>query len=281
MTDMTIAQAMEWAKRQLVSGESPNIDARVLLSHVLDCNNTWLMTYPEQQLTSNQQTAFEECIARRELGEPVSYITGTQDFWTLSLKVNEHTLIPRPETELLVETALELVKDASSNILDLGTGTGAIALALASELPKSSIVAVDKVAEAVALAKENANILGLLNVSIKQSHWFEGITPQKFDLIVTNPPYVEANSEWLNRGDVRFEPNSALVAGNDGLDDIRHIIKTADKWLNNNGWLLIEHGFEQSAQIQKTLTEHNYNQVQMVVDHSGLPRVCFAQKTVA
>lgn len=282
MNAYTIAQALDWAKNQLATGESPAIDARVLICHVLDCNPTWLMTYPEQVLSGEQVAKFQSMVKRRVNGEPVSYITGTQDFWSLTLKVNPNTLIPRPETELLVEKALALLEVSNPRILDLGTGTGAIALALASELPNSEVVAVDRVEEAVLLAKENALQLGLDKVQIFQSDWFDAIPEQnKFDLIVTNPPYVESGSEWLTQGDVRFEPDSALVAGDDGLDDIRYIISQARDWLNPNGWLLIEHGYEQGTQIQNFFIKSYYHNPTLVRDYSDLPRVSYAQKVVA
>ncbi len=281
MSFSTIAQAQAWATSQLSLGESPVIDARVLLCHVLSCSPTKLMTYPEQALTPEQITHFSQLVEKRKAGHPVSYLTGNQDFWSLTLEVNESTLIPRPETELLVERVLALNTLASPRILDLGTGTGAIALALASELPKSQVVAVDVVDEAVLLAQHNAQKHNLEHVQVLKSTWFEAIPTQTFDFIVTNPPYVESDSDWLSQGDVRFEPDSALTSGQDGLDDIRLIIQQAYSWLNPNGWLLIEHGHLQSDSIQKLLTKHDYNQVNGENDYSGLPRICYAQKTVA
>ncbi|MCY7296989.1 peptide chain release factor N(5)-glutamine methyltransferase [Alteromonas sp. a30] len=281
---MTIAQALDWAKSRLFEGESPAIDARVLLCHVLNCSTTTLLTYPEKPLTDAQIEQFTALIEQRKIGKPVSYLTGKQDFWTLTLNVNEHTLIPRPETELLVERTLQLhelnpLKQPA--ILDLGTGTGAIALALASELPQSQVLAVDFIQEAVELAKYNAQQLALKNVSVLQSSWFSNIPQQSFDFIVTNPPYVESQSPWLSEGDVRFEPDTALTSGEDGLDDIRLIIDHAVTWLNPRGWLLIEHGHLQSEAIQGLLVDHGYDSVTTESDYSGLPRMCYAQKRVA
>lgn len=278
---MTIAQALDWAKSHLAQGESPVIDARVLLCHVLNCSTTTLLTYPERPLSENHLLQFKTLIEQRKTGKPVSYLTGKQDFWTLTLSVNEHTLIPRPETELLVERTLQLhTLDPlkQPKILDLGTGTGAIALALASELPQSQVLAVDFIQEAVELAKHNTEQLALKNVNVQQSNWFSNIAKQSFDFIVTNPPYVEAQSPWLLQGDVRFEPDSALTSGDDGLDDIRMIVEQALDWLNPGGWLLIEHGHLQSEAIQKFLTNHGYDKVIGEDDYSGLARICYAQK---
>lgn len=281
MSFSTIAQALDWAKSQLAQGESPVIDAKVLLCHVLDCSNTKLITHPELALSAQETQRFTTLVLKRQQGHPVSYLTGNQDFWTLTLDVNEHTLIPRPETELLVERVLSLNNLAKPRILDLGTGTGAIALALASELPLSDVVAVDLIDEAVVLAKQNAKKHNLNHVEVFQSEWFSKIPEQTFDFIVTNPPYVEARSEWLSEGDVRFEPDSALTSGEDGLDDIRLIVEQAYTWLKPHGWLLIEHGHLQSDAIQKLFIKHDYHQVCAENDYSGLPRICYAQKTVA
>ncbi|UAA40741.1 peptide chain release factor N(5)-glutamine methyltransferase [Paraneptunicella aestuarii] len=285
---MNIAQCLAWAKQVLSEGESPSIDAKVLLCDVLKRDTTFLITYPEYQLSAEQFQRFQAMVARRVEGEPVAYIIGTQDFWTLTLKVNEHTLIPRPETELLVETVLSLVTSHPQNeqqhplrILDLGTGTGAIALALASELPKAQVEAVDRIPEAVELAKENASNLAISNIKISQSDWFDNITDEPFHFIVTNPPYVEADSPWLVQGDVRFEPASALTSGDDGLDDIRYIIEQSKGRLLLSGWLLIEHGYTQSEAIQKLFQQAGYLNITAVEDYSGHPRICYAQKCVA
>lgn len=289
---LTIAQALDWAVQALKDGESPLIDAKVLLCDVLACNSARIMAYPEQALTEAQENQFKSYIQQRRVGKPVSYITGIQGFWDLSLKVNATTLIPRPETECLVELAIEKANqicDDTANknamyqpkILDLGTGSGAIALALAKEVTNAYVLGVDRIPEAVALAKENARISKISNVNFIESFWFDHIPQQKFDLIVTNPPYVENDSEWLAQGDVRFEPHSALTAGSDGLDDIRLIIEQARQWLNPNGWLLIEHGETQCHKIRVLLESQQYQACSSVKDFNRKPRVSFAQKTVA
>ena len=281
MPTMTIAQCLRWATQQLAASESPAVDAKFLLCHVLDCANTYLMTYPEQMLSNTAMTKYQNHVDQRKQGIPVSYIIGKQDFWTLTLQVNEHTLIPRPETELLVEQTLHLNNLVKPQILDLGTGTGAVALALASELPQANIYAVDRIIEAVELAQLNAQQLQLSNVQIFQSDWFAQLTTQAFDFIVTNPPYVESESRWLGEGDVRFEPLSALVAGSDGLDDIRYIIEHAKAWLKPGAWLLIEHGYNQADLIAQIFKDFEYQAIQCLEDYSSIPRISFAQKRVA
>lgn len=291
MKNPTIAQSIDWAMQELADGESPRIDVKVLLCDVLSCNSARLISHPEQILTETQKSQFKSYVLRRQAGEPVSYITGTQGFWDLSLKVNKKTLIPRPETEILVEVALDIAaKNIASvagtekkplKILDLGTGTGAITLALGKEITNSYVLGVDRIPEAIALAQENARLSNITNVEFLQSVWFDAIPQQHFDLIVTNPPYVETDSKWLNEGDVRFEPQSALTSGIDGLDDIRLIIEQAQHWLTPEGWLLIEHGVTQCHKIKQLLELQQFQSCSSVKDFNRLPRVSFAQKRVA
>ncbi len=197
---------------ELTDSDSARLDTEILLGHILGRSRTWLYTWPEYELADSEQRQFDELLERRKNGEPVAHLTGEREFWSLPLKVNASTLIPRPETELLVETALALCPQEKLRALDLGTGTGAIALALASEKPGWRIVAAEKSSDALALAEENRRSLGLDNVQIVQSDWFTNIPPQKFDLIVSNPPYIDAADPHLRKGDVCFEPRSALVA---------------------------------------------------------------------
>ena len=244
MTD-TVESAIHSATLLLQnSTDSAKLDAQVLLLEVLNKPRSYLFSWPEKQLTEEQQQLFDSYCQRRLNGEPVAHITGTREFWSLPLHVNATTLIPRPDTETLVETALELPLNDSANVLDLGTGTGAIALALASEKPRWQITGVDRIAQAVALSTLNKQRLGLDQVNFLQSNWFSEVENQKFDLIVSNPPYIEHDDEHLAQGDVRFEPLSALVAEDDGMADIKHIITQAKDYLVPNGYLLIEHGFE-------------------------------------
>ncbi|MBC3764362.1 peptide chain release factor N(5)-glutamine methyltransferase [Neptunicella marina] len=275
-----IQSLLDWGKKELGESECPDCpatDARVLLCHALQCNQTYLMTWPDKTPAPEQIEQYQLSVASRKTGTPVAYITGYRDFWTLSLKVNQHTLIPRPETELLVEQALQLNLPDKAKVLDLGTGTGAIALALASEKPGWLISAVDFKPEAVELAKFNAASAGIKNVSFFQSDWFSQVPIQQFDLIVSNPPYVEQNSPWLELGDVRFEPKSALTSGMDGLSDIRHISDVCRSYLLNNGYLLLEHGFQQADAINNILETKGFSTIHCIKDLADLDRVTVAQ----
>jgi release factor glutamine methyltransferase len=212
-------------------------------------------------------------LVRRQAGEPVAYILGQQGFWSLELEVASHTLIPRPDTELLVETVLALLPATPAALLDLGTGTGAIALALTSERPAWRLTGVDRVAEAVALAERNRARLNLNNASFVASHWFSALAGQRYQLIVSNPPYIAADDRHLAEGDVRFEPSSALVAGADGLDDIRLIIQQAPDYLEAGGWLLLEHGFDQAAAVRELLSARGFSAVESRRDLGGHERI--------
>ena len=245
----------------------------MLLAACLQREVIYLHTWPEKLLDELQMKTFQKYIRQRSLGHPVAHIIGYRDFWSLRLKVSPATLIPRPETELLVEIALNINLVEDSTVLDLGTGTGAIALALASENPYWTITGLDKSSQAVSLAKDNAVMNNLERVNFIQSDWFSAIEDQQFDLIVTNPPYIEENNQYLQQGDVRFEPSSALTSGVDGLDDIRFIVSQSKHYLTDNGWLLIEHGFQQSSQVMNILRAHGFNQIRSELDLNGLPRV--------
>ena len=261
--------------------DTAKLDIEVMLCEVLQCNRTKLITDGNYQLKEKEERRFNHFLQQRIAGKPVSYIIGHQDFWTLRLNVEESTLIPRPETELLVEQALALGLDANSRCLDLGTGTGAIALALAVENPNWQIMGTDRVTEAVTLARSNQKLNGVENVSFSESHWFDNIKAQKFDIIVSNPPYVEPDSIYLQQGDVRFEPLSALIAEDNGMADIEHIIKVARDFLIPHGWLLLEHGFEQAGLVQECFRQHGYESIATVKDYAGLDRVTMAKNGVA
>jgi release factor glutamine methyltransferase len=277
----TIAQALLWAKEQLSANsvsddglhDSASIDSKVLLADCLKREVIYLHTWPEKRLDAPQMKKFQEHITQRSLGHPVAHIIGYRDFWTLRLKVSPATLIPRPETELLVETVLNLNLVQYAKVLDLGTGTGAIALALASENPNWLITGVDKSYQALLLAKDNAITHQLEQVNLIQSDWYSAVEHLKFDLIVTNPPYIEDNNHYLQQGDVRFEPSSALISGSDGLDDIRLIVSQSKQYLSENGWLVIEHGYQQSKQVMSVLKAEGFNQIRSELDLNGLPRV--------
>ena len=289
LNPLSVKKALEYIESHLDSDEASD-DARYLLSFVLNKNFTWLHTWPDKVLTQEQQQQLEQVTSRRKGGEPIAYITGERDFWTLTFKTNSSTLIPRPETELLVERGIEFLVQrqsqfSSQSILDLGTGTGAIGLSIASERPQDKVTAVDFHSGAVALARENAVLNQVNNVEIFQSDWFESINNEKsgstqFDLIVSNPPYVEENDQHLLQGDLVFEPNSALISSGDGLADIRLIIKRASAYLLNNGMLMIEHGFEQGLQVRDIFIEQGYSQVKTIKDLAGLDRITMGQANV-
>ncbi len=261
----------------LPESPTPRLDAELLLAHALGKSRSYLHTWPESELPAELIATFEACVARRRSGEPVAYILGRQGFWSLELDVANHTLIPRPDTELLVETALALLPTTPLAVLDLGTGSGAIALALACERPVWQVVGVDRVPEAVALASGNRERLQLNNAVFAESHWFAALAGQRFALIVSNPPYIAAADPHLSQGDVRFEPSSALVAGIDGLDDIRQIIQQAPEHLNAAGWLLLEHGFDQAEAVRDLLDKRGFVQVQSRRDLGGHQRISLGQ----
>ncbi|SUD61487.1 HemK family modification methylase [Ectopseudomonas oleovorans] len=257
----------------LPDSPTPRLDAELLLAAALNKPRSYLRTWPERELDGEQLALFQSNLQRRRQGEPVAYILGHQGFWSLDLEVAPHTLIPRPDTELLVETALELLPAMPLSVLDLGTGTGAIALALASERPAWQVTGVDRVADAVALAERNRLRLQLDNASFLHSHWFSALAGQRFALILSNPPYIRADDQHLAQGDVRFEPSSALVAGCDGLDDIRAIIPAAPAHLLPGGWLLLEHGFDQAEAVRALLAAGGFAEVHSRRDLAGHERI--------
>lgn len=273
---MTISELLQ-RSAELTDSDSAVLDTELLLSHALDVSRTYLKTWPDRQPDTDQVTTFAALFQRRIRGEPIAYILGHQDFWSLDLKVSEHTLIPRPETELLVETALELQLPPQSSVLDLGTGTGAIALALACERNDWNITALDFQPQAVALAEENRAAHKLDNVQIVQSNWFAALPAVKFDLIVSNPPYIENNDPHLSQGDVRFEPPSALVSGAEGLDDLILLIGQSVAFLKPNGWLLVEHGYDQGPGVRALFAEAAFSAIETRNDYNQIDRITFGQ----
>ena len=258
---------------ELPDSPTARLDAELLLAAALGKSRSYLHTWPEKIVSSEAALTFAEYLLRRRAGEPVAYILGQQGFWNLDLEVAPHTLIPRPDTELLVETALALLPATPAKVLDLGTGSGAIALALASERAAWHVTAVDRVLEAVALAERNRQRLQLDNVNVFTSHWFSALDDQRFDLIISNPPYIAAGDVHLAQGDVRFEPESALVASADGLDDIRQIITASAQHLNAGGWLMLEHGYDQAAAVRQLLQDAGFTEVESRTDLGGHERI--------
>lgn len=255
-----------------IGGDSPRLDAELLLNHVTGLSRTSFRAWPEREVTAEQAAEFNSLVFERADGKPVAYLLGHQEFWSLPLLVSPSTLIPRPDTECLVEAALSLPLPAAARVLDLGTGTGAIALALASEQRDWQVIACDCVDEAVTLARSNARELGL-SIEVLQSFWFSGLAPGKFNLIVSNPPYIANTDHHLREGDVRFEPSSALVSGVDGLDDIRQIVEQAPDWLELGGWLLMEHGFDQACGVRSLLERRGFVAVESRKDYGDRDRM--------
>jgi len=282
MNLLTIANCLKQSSRLADLSDSPRLDIEIFLTHILQKNRTYLFTWPEQELTDEQAKQFNDFFSRRLTGEPVAHIIGQREFWSLPLMVNNSTLIPRPDTELLVEAAIGLFAEDEANktrrLLDLGTGTGAIVLALAHEKNSWQCVGVDKELAATELAEKNRANLNLHNVNILQSDWFSALANETpFDIIVSNPPYVDPNDEHLSEGDVRFEPLSALIADKKGLADLEFIIAHATPYLTENGWLLVEHGYDQGAAVRELFTAHHFDQVNTFRDFGGNERVTLGQ----
>lgn len=277
---LTIEAALKAATLQLsASGsDSPALDAAVLLCHALDKPRSYLLTWPDKELDGELQVCFDALLARRCTGEPVAYILGEREFWSLPLKVAPSTLIPRPDTERLVELALDKAVTQEGDILDLGTGTGAIALALASELPQRQVVGIDLRPEAQQLACENGRRLNITNVTFLHGSWFSPLAAgTKFALIVSNPPYIDEHDPHLDQGDVRFEPKTALVAADNGLADIKHISQAARDYLLPGGWLAFEHGYQQGAAVRTIMQDLGYQSVSTEQDYAGNDRVTLGQ----
>lgn len=264
--------------RQQLGGDTAALDAELLLAETLGETRTWLYTWSDRELSAEDEAAYRALLLRREQGAPVAHILGRREFWSLDLLVSPATLIPRPETELLVETALELLSESAQRIVDLGCGTGAIALALASEREAWQILASDRIAEAAALAEKNRQRLNLNNVAVIQGDWAEALAAQCWEMVISNPPYIDQDDHHLQQGDVRFEPLSALVAENKGLADIEVIALQSRRLLVSGGYLLLEHGYQQKAAIQTALLEQGYADVRTLKDLAGLDRLTLGRK---
>jgi len=293
-----------------LDSSTARIEVQCLLQAVLQVNRAYLLTHPEQHLDTEQNARYVALFERRLNGEPIAYILGEREFYGLAFKVTPDTLIPRPETELLVELALQRCgrvaapppgthrpppcggtpspgltatlsrerergwgRGCAFRVLDLGTGSGAIALAIAHARPAAEVMACDASLVALEVARENAQRLGIANASFVQSDWFEALEAQRFDLIVSNPPYIAAGDPHLQQGDVRFEPPSALASGDDGLRDIRQIVARASRYLQPGGWLLLEHGYTQAAQVREFLRQAGFGEIFSATDLAGIERV--------
>ena len=265
------------AASELSASESPKRDAEILLEFVTGKARTYLLAFGETQLSAEQEAQLATLLARRKTGEPVAHLVGEREFWSLPLYVSPATLIPRPDTECLVEQALSRLPAQSCRILDLGTGTGAIALALASERPDCEVTAVDVMPNAVALAQRNVARLGFPNVTVLQSSWFSALDNRTFGMIVSNPPYIDEHDPHLTQGDVRFEPLTALVAANEGLADIVHIVTTSRQHLLPGGWLLVEHGWTQGDAVRDVFIAAGYRAVETCRDYGGNDRLTLGQ----
>jgi release factor glutamine methyltransferase len=274
----TIKQALMQANTLQQVSESWKLDAELLLAEAIGQSREYLFTWPNKELTQSQFEKFDTYCGRRLTGEPIAYILGRQAFWDFELLVNPAVLIPRPETELLVETALELLdKPATAVVLDLGTGSGAIALALAANNRHWTVTAVDSSESALGVAADNAKLLQLSNIEFIQTSWCDGLPIAHFDLIAANPPYVEAGDKHLSEGSLPFEPIAALVARENGLADIRAIAEQSRHCLKKNSWLLIEHGFQQKQAVEKILVDTGYANIECVKDLAKLDRLTKAQ----
>lgn len=284
MQNLTIASCLQRAPQLASVSDTSRLDIEIFLTHILHQNRTYLFTWPEKFLTEEQAGIFELFFARRLKGEPVAHIIGQREFWSLPLFVDSTTLIPRPDTELLVQTALDIFADdkvdQTRRLLDLGSGTGAIVLALAHEKKSWQCVGVDREPGAVALAEKNRAHLDLTNVTILQSDWFSAVEQDAgFDIIVSNPPYIDPTDKHLVEGDVRFEPLSALIADHHGMADLEFIIGKAPTYLTESGWLLVEHGYDQGEQVRNLFLAQSFSAVTTIRDLGGNERVTLGQKS--
>ncbi len=280
LTDQPLADALRLAQLSLgMHGAEARHEAEILLADVLGCARSYLYAHSDQTLTDAQAAKFQTLIERRAAGEPIAYLLGTREFWSLELAVSENTLIPRPDTELLVERALLCIpKDAALRIADLGTGSGAIALAIAQERPRCHVIATDISEEALSVARGNAARLGIDTVDFRCGDWCTALAGTRCAVIISNPPYIPGDDPHLAEGDVRFEPRTALTPGPEGLEAIRLIAAQAHEHLYSGGWLLLEHGYDQSVAVTGLLQDQGYREITAHTDLSGHHRVVQGRK---
>lgn len=275
---MKIDQARQLGRERLsvLTDVNASLETDLLLCHLLGCDRSYLFARAERELEHNTRQQLMQLLQRRAAGEPMAYILGQRAFWTCQLAVSPDTLIPRPETELLVETALQKITKPIARVLELGTGSGAITTALACEKPGWQITATDCSAAAMQVARRNFEEHGI-TVSTRLGSWFEAVDGDSFDLVICNPPYIPDSDRHLQQGDLRFEPLSALASGIDGLDAIREITRLCPRHLQANGWLMLEHGYDQNTAVQKLFTAAGFAGIQTLPDLAGLPRVTVGQ----
>jgi len=260
------------------ASDTPRIDAELLMQHAINQPLSWLIAFGDQIAETSHIKDYYQLISQRQQGQPIAYLTGQRDFWSVSLRVNQDVLIPRPDTETLVEAALECIApltntDQALSLLDLGTGSGAIALSLAKEHPTAQITALDYSAKALAIAQQNAEFNAIENLVFIQSSWYQELqASRQFDLIASNPPYIAANDSHLGQGDLRFEPRSALVAEQDGLADLTIIINTAPNFLKQGAWLIVEHGYDQADAVTDLFQQRGFQNIELRKDLNQLPR---------
>lgn len=275
---MQIHEALSLARVQIDHSATPALDAELLLAHTIKRDREFLITWPEYDLSDSETAAFSALLEKRKAGHPIAYLLGKQAFWNFDLTVNPDVLIPRPETELLVELTLEQLDDTKHLLADLGTGSGAIATALASERPNCQIVATDLSEAALSVARLNADKLKLNNIDFRQGSWTEALGDLQYDAILANPPYIDPADSHLSQGDVRFEPQQALVADENGLADLQQIIKHARAYLKADGFILLEHGYQQGSSVRQMLEQSGYNAIETHKDLAGHDRASMARR---
>ena len=277
---MIITELITCATEKLADvSDSPRLDAEVLLCHVLQKDRSYLITWPEKHIDHTSEETFNQYVTLRSQGHPIAHITGQREFWSLPLDVSKDTLIPRPDTELLVEQVLmHFPQNEDVRLADLGTGSGAIALAIAKEKPGWTVLAVDNAEAALRIAKNNATKLSINNTEFRLGHWCQALDHQPLDIIVSNPPYIADSDDHLQQGDVQFEPRSALVSADNGLQDLKEIAACSQQHLKPGGMLLVEHGYDQKQSVWDIFTHNHYREMQQIDDLSGNPRVTLGIK---